>query len=307
MIRIASIDIGSNAIRLFVGQANAKGNIQVLDDRRAPVRLGADAFTQGYITPATYKKLENTLQQFSIECRQLDVHQISAVATAAVRDSRNGRRLIKRIHDNIGIRIRLLSGNEEAKMIHLAVTHELNLKQKKALLMDVGGGSAEFVLSLKDKMQPLGSFPIGTVRLLAEVGPDGNYLDYAVPIRQSLQKIRKACHRHESPDLDFLIGTGGNLRAMGRLAQKLGLSTTRNRFNLVAVQELTAKLLSMSIRERMIKLKLKKDRADVILPATILTLETMHFFSVQQTLVPDVGLRNGLFLDTLNKIRGTKP
>lgn len=301
MIRIGSIDIGSNAIRLFIGQANSNGRIQVLDDLRASVRLGADAFDYGYIRPSTYKKLESTLQEFSIECRQLDVHFISAVATAAIRDSRNGKSIIKKIHDNVGVRIRVLTGTEEAKMIHLAVTHELKIRQKRALLMDVGGGSVEFVLSAKEKMQPLGSYPIGTVRLLSEVGMDGDYLDYALPIRESLQKIGKACRHHDCHELDFLIGTGGNLRALGRLGLKLHLSPTRNRFNLHAMEELTKKLLSMSVRERMFKLKLKKDRADVILPAAVLTLEAMHFFGVNQTLVPNVGLRNGLFLDTLAK------
>ena len=303
MMRIASIDIGSNAIRLFVGQANAQGRIHILDDRRAPVRLGADAFEKGYIRPSTYKKLETTLQQFSVECRQLDVHHITAVATSALRDSRNGRSVLKRIHDNVGIPIRLISGTEEARLIHLAVTHELKIKTKKALVMDVGGGSVEFVLSLKDKMHSLGSYPIGTVRLLSEVGNDGAYLDYATPIRHSLQQIRKLCHHHQAPLLDFLVGTGGNLRALGKLAQKLQLSATRNRFKLSAAEEMTVKLLDMSVRERIQKLKLRKDRADVILPAIILTLETMHFFGVDQTLVPDVGLRNGLFLDTLGKMQ----
>ena len=301
MIRIGSIDIGSNAIRLFIGQARVNGRIQVLDDLRAPVRLGADAFEYGYIRPSTYKKLEDTLQDFSLECRQLDVQHITAVATSAVRDSRNGKSIIKKIHDNVGVRIRLLSGNEEAKMIHLAVNHELKLKQKRALLMDVGGGSVEFVLSLKEKMHSLGSFPIGTVRLLSEIGVDGDYLDYAIPIRESLQKIRKACGHHDCHELDFLIGTGGNLRALGRLGEKLHLTTNRNRFNLVALEEITQKLIHMSVGERMSKLKLKKDRADVIAPAAVLTLEAMHFFGVNQTLVPNVGLRNGLFLDTLAK------
>lgn len=303
MTRIASIDIGSNAIRLFVGQANASGRIQVLDDRRAAVRLGADAFGRGYITPATYKALEDTIQEFSVECRQLDVQHISAVATAAVRDSKNGRSIIKRIHDRVGVRIRLLSGNEEARMIHLAVTHALKIKQKNALLMDVGGGSVEFVLSLKDKMHPLGSFPIGTVRLLSEVGTEADFLDFAIPIRKSLQQIRSACDKHSPPKIDYLIGTGGNLRALGRMSQKLHYSTSRNRFNLHCAEELTKKFLSMSVRERIQKLKLRKDRADVILPASILTLETMHFFGVNQTLVPDVGLRNGVFLDTLTKMK----
>lgn len=302
MTRIGSIDIGSNAIRLFIGQANASGRIQVLDDLRAPVRLGSDVFNYGYIRPSTYKKLEETLQEFSLECRQLDVNHISAVATAAMRDSRNGRSIIKRIHDNVGLRIRLLSGTDEAKMIHLAVNHELKISQKHALLMDVGGGSVEFVLSNKQKMHALGSYPIGTVRLLSDVGSDADYLDYALPIRESLQKIRKACRHHNCHELDFLIGTGGNLRALGRLGLKLHLSPSRNRFNLIAMQEVLKKLMSMTERERMIKLKLKKDRADVILPAAVLTLEAMHFFGVNQTLVPNVGLRNGLFLNTLQKM-----
>ena len=303
MMRVASIDIGSNAIRLFVGQANSQGRVQILDDRRTPLRLGADTFAQGYITPSSYKKLEDTLQQFSVECLQMDVQHISAVATSALRDSRNGKSIIRRIREKVGIQIRLISGAEEARLIHLAVTNEIQLRRKNALLMDVGGGSVEFVLSLKDKMHSLGSFPIGTVRLLSEVADTNDYLAFATPIRRSLHQIRNACNGHKAPPLDFLIGTGGNLRALGRLAQKLQLSTTRNRFNLHAMEELTTKLLHMSVRERMQKLKLKKDRADVILPAAILTLESMHFFGADHTLVPDVGLRNGLFLDTLKKMK----
>ena len=140
-LRLASIDIGSNAIRLFVGQRSKAGKITTLEDQRASVRLGKDAFSAGYIRPVTQLELARALNGFREICERWNVSQIRAVGTSALRDSTNSRRVIAQLKARTGIDVKLINGQREATLLHKAVTHVLDIGTKTALLIDMGGGS----------------------------------------------------------------------------------------------------------------------------------------------------------------------
>src|SRR4051794_28608923 len=110
-MRLASIDIGSNAIRLFIGQKSRSGKVTVLEDARASVRLGKDAFSVGYIRPHTIGQLEDVFLQFRDICDEFNVHRIRAVGTSALRDSSNSRKVIEKLKNKTGIAVNLIDGH----------------------------------------------------------------------------------------------------------------------------------------------------------------------------------------------------
>lgn len=304
--RLASIDIGSNAIRLFIGQTNKSGRVTVLEDLRASVRLGKDAFSAGYIRPVTQNELARALTYFREVCEDFEVDHIKAVATSALRDSRNSRRVIEQLKANTGIQVNVINGLREASLLHLAVNHAVNLKGKTAVLADMGGGSLEVVLSKNARLITKETLPLGTVRLLEKVGPRPRYEDIAHWARTPLYRLRLELLGAKQIPPEILIGTGGNLRALGKLCFRLGLSRTRNRFHRDHLEVLTSKLFQMNLNQRMRRFQLKRDRADVILPASVVILEMMRIFETPEIVVPNVGLKNGLFWESVGRTKNRK-
>lgn len=300
-LRVASIDIGSNAIRLFIGQNTKSGRVRVLEDSRVSIRLGKDAFSTGRIRPITQKELQKVLLKFRETCDRMHVQHIQAVGTSALRDSSNGKHVVQRLKSTTGISVNVIGGVREANLLYRAVSHSLDLRHRNALLMDMGGGSLEVVVIRQGRLRSLKSLPLGTVRLLSRV-PHGHYEDYARWVRMPLYRLgAEIFGRHETNQL--LVGTGGNLRALGKLCYRLGLSRTRSRFSRENLEVLANKLFHMTLQQRMKRFQLKRDRADVILPASVVTLELMRIFDIENIQVPNVGIKNGLYWESLDKLK----
>lgn len=301
-VRVASIDIGSNAIRLFVGQKSSSGRVRVLEDKRESVRLGKDVFALGRIRSGTRDELVRALKKFRKTCDDLGVRSIRAVGTSALRDSRNGRQVISHLKNQTGIRINLINGHKEALLLHRAVSECCDLTHNTSMLVDMGGGSLEIVLSRRGKIRFMESLPIGTVRLLSKVGIKGSYEDFASRVRTPIYLLRAHMFDAKIEPVDLLVGTGGNLRSLGKLAFRLGLSRSRNRFTRHGLEILTQKLFRLNLETRMRRFQMRKDRADVILPAAVVTLEMMRIFNIKSIVVPNVGIKNGLFLESVAEL-----
>jgi exopolyphosphatase/guanosine-5'-triphosphate,3'-diphosphate pyrophosphatase len=302
-VRLASIDIGSNAIRLFVGQGSKAGRVQVLEDQRASVRLGKDAFSTGYIRPVTQNELERALIRFHEICRRLRVHHIQAVGTSALRDSSNTKTVLKRLKERTGIQVKVINGLREASLLHRAVNHAVAINRKNALLIDMGGGSLEAVLLKRGKLVEKTSLPLGTVRLLSKLKGRPTYEEIAAWVRTPLYRLRVEMLGMRQNPLHLMVGTGGNLRALGKLCYRLGLSRSRSRLQRTNLEALVLRLFDMTLNERMQRFQLKRDRADVILPAAVVVLELMRIFEIPEVHVPNVGIKNGLFWESMERIK----
>jgi exopolyphosphatase/guanosine-5'-triphosphate,3'-diphosphate pyrophosphatase len=250
----------------------------------------------------TQAELERALRQFRSVCEHWKVSRIRAVGTAALRDSSNSRRVVDRLKSRTGIQVKVIGGGIEAALLHKAVSHAVDLSHKQALLIDMGGGSLEAVLSRDGRVAAKRSLPLGTVRLLAKVkSPQPSYEDFARWVRTPLYRLRLSLLGRRQHPIDLMVGTGGNLRALGKLCFRLGLSRSRNRFHRDGLEALVGRLFELSLSRRMKRFQLRRDRADVILPAAVVALEMMRIFEVQEISVPNVGLKNGLFWDALEK------
>ena len=304
---IAAIDVGSNAMRMVVGRIVYDRKVEVIENLRLPVRLGQDAFTTGILSEETAQQTLDAFARFRRIADDHKVEKIRAIATSAMREMTNGDLLIDRIARATGIEIGIISGEEEAQLIHLAVTQAVNLKNKHALVIDIGGGSVEVTLSQNGTIISTESYTMGTVRLLEKLSGEKNS---AMPFHKLVREYAEAArHRIDrelgSKKIDICVGTGGNIEEMGSLRQKLFKRDSARTITLEELDKLVETLSRMKVEERMRRLKLKPDRADVILPASIVLQMIAHEAKIKEVTIPNVGLKDGVLWDMAYSLQET--
>jgi len=302
-MRCAAIDIGSNAVRLLIAEQGSSGRLRTLTDLRFPLRLGQDTFSKGYITKDSRERLTYAFKQFLKTSKKFEVDRVVAIATSAFREAKNGSKVIREIKRETGIPIQMINGKIEATMVHRAVHKAVDITNRKSLLLDIGGGSLELVVSHRGQMLTAKSLPLGTVRLLHDLGPRNHYQAYADRILDTLEPLfsRSSIFQSLVAD-DILVGTGGNLRALGKLSSFIsGSEVPKRRLSRFEVREMARLLFDLSYSKRIKRLELRPDRADVILPATVLVLELMKIFRFSSILVPNVGIKTGVLHEMMSK------
>lgn len=299
MPNIAAIDVGSNAIRLMVSRLNGDGELETLENLRLPVRLGQDAFTSGQFSEQTMQMAVDAFLRFRKVSEVFEVVQTRAVATSAMRETANSALLMERITLETGFILELISSEEEARLIHLAVTRRMNLKGKQAVLIDIGGGSVEVTVSNGENILSTESYGMGTVRLLRKLDTaEGKKLPFNRLVREYAESARRYIDREIGNEkVDVCLGTGGNLEEMGRLRKRLFKRDRDDLISLDELERLVEKLSELSVDERIKKFDLRPDRADVILPATVVLLMIAREIGVKEVLIPGVGLKDGVLLE----------
>ena len=299
MSKIAAIDVGSNAMRMVVGKVSSNGQVDAMRRLRFPVRLGQDVFHKGYLQEQSIQKTEAAFWQFRQEVDDCGVRQIRAVATSAVRDAANRRLLVERVWNASGVKIEVIDGLEEARLIHSAVMQRLDLRHKRVLLIDIGGGSVEVTLSRGAQMVSTASYDIGTVRLLelirAKRVPKPMWMEV---IADALAEVGKRIVQDLNGEgVQICVGTGGNIEEIGRLRQRLFKGESKRIVTSAELERLIENLARMTYTDRLKKLKLRPDRADVILPAALILQLITQTAGVKQVYIPHVGLREGVLLN----------
>ncbi len=308
MTTFAAVDIGSNAMRLAIGTFDKKGNVTILATQRAPVRLGGDVFRTGKLSPATMEKGVAAFVEFEAKLRTHKVTVCRAVATSALRDAKNSQLFIDRVRRATGIQIEIISGDEEARLIYGAVSKFVPLGVGTSLLIDIGGGSVELTLINRGAIIFSESVNLGTVRLLEMVrGRKKSEAAMTRLFRQYAERIRTQIARtNKVRKITRLIGTGGNIDTLGDLRKSvLGKKGTRSihRMELLRLMKI---LQGLSVAERIEKLKLRPDRADVIMPAMALVAGVMNESKVSTLMIPRTGLRDGVLFDLHEHYRSSE-
>jgi exopolyphosphatase/guanosine-5'-triphosphate,3'-diphosphate pyrophosphatase len=303
MTILGAIDVGSNAMRLAIGEFSKSGRYKVLHTLREPVRLGHEVFRSGEISPSVLEQAVTAFLKFEKILKSHNVLAVRAVGTSALREAKNGAVLIERVKRATGIHLEVISGDEEARLIHLAVDYSVNLRQGISLLLDIGGGSVEISVVNKGAIVFSDSLRMGTVRLLEMMRGrrrtpqviERLVREYAGGIRRQVQRglSRKSVAR--------VVGTGGNIETFGALRKSV---LNKKEGNILRDGELTLlydKLRKVSFEERIEKFKLRPDRADVIIPAGALLRSVLRESGVKTLHIPCVGLRDGILLDTFQE------
>ena len=292
-MKLAAVDIGSNAIRMQVTNVIEYDNDVVfkkLEYIRFPLRLGHDVFSQGQISEKTSLKFIKLMKAFKLFIDLYEVDDYMACATSAMREASNGEELKKKVKEETGLEITIIEGDTEAELINRAVnTH---ITDAPFLHIDVGGGSTELNVYLQREKVASRSFRLGGVRRLdkkdsPEVWKEMKaWIEEKIPIRS--QKITA-------------LGTGGNISKIFELA---GIKKGK-KLSYEKAQEVVERLSQLTLEERIFKLQLNHDRADVIIPASEIYLGAMKAAHARYIIVPDVGLKDGVmhYLFEKNKHR----
>ena len=289
MLKLAAVDIGSNAIRMQITHViEYEGTVTFkrLEYVRFPLRLGQDVFEvtednpSHRIGPQRAAKFLKLMHAFKLLIDLYEVDDYLACATSAMREAENGEELVAQAKEAYGIDIRIINGDTEADILNNALLSFLG--DGRYLHIDVGGGSTELNVFVNKEKVAAHSFPIGSVRRLNT--------------RVSLDQVGEEMHRwigeHVKPNEGKVtaIGTGGNINKIFDLSgKKLGKTIALSK--VISVRDFVA---SHSLEERINKLQLNADRADVIIPAAEIYISVMKWARANQILVPDVGLKDGV-------------
>tara|TARA_B100001093_G_scaffold408471_1_gene397334 strand:+ start:29 stop:937 length:909 start_codon:yes stop_codon:yes gene_type:complete len=286
--KLAAIDIGSNAIRLLIANTyieNKNLTYKKISLIRLPIRLGNDVFTKGKISKNNINNLIKSAEAFKSIMKIHNVSRYIAVATSAMREAQNAKKTLDKIYKITKLKIRIISGDTEAAYILQLFKNNLNIKNENYLFIDVGGGSTEINLLSNGKIIASESFKIGTVRLLNNF--DNNMLnDLSDWINRKTIKIKNL----------IVIGTGGNANKILKISNKNPYQIIKLNF----LSDLFTKVKNYTINERIIKLKLNPDRADVIEPALEIYTNALKCSNSNKFMVPRIGLADALIL-SLNK------
>lgn len=293
--KFAAIDIGSNSVRLLIEhvietpkEAMFKKNSLI----RVPVRLGPDAFTDHKIPEATIKRLIEAMMGYKYIMKVNEVIHYKGCATSAMREAKNGADIVKRIEKEAGIKIEIISGNNEANMIFNSQNFIASKIGSDCLFVDVGGGSTEITIFIKGKAVAARSFDIGTIRLLSN------------QVKKEYWKELKDWLKRETKTIKTfsLVGSGGNINRLFKMAElKQGKPLT---FELL--QNMTTQIKKHSIDDRIKIFDLNPDRADVIVPAGEIFLNIMKFVGATKIYVPKIGLSDGMVREVYKEYKAGK-
>ncbi len=283
-MRLAAIDIGSNAARLLISDVipGTKPTPEFIKVAlvRVPLRLGFDVFDMGVISPQKADNVIKTIQSYKLLLDVYDVKHLKACATSAMRDASNGKEIIKKVKAETGIDIKIISGQEEASFIYENHFAEGLTVDESYLYIDVGGGSTELTFFSDGKLVFKESFNIGTIRLLKNQVSEAAWDEM-----KELIKTRTNGFHHVSA-----IGTGGNINKVFSISKR----KDGKPLSLELLRDYYKEFSTLSLEQRMSLYKFREDRADVIVPALLIFINVMRWADAQEIFVPKIGLADGL-------------
>lgn len=294
----AAIDIGSNGARLLIKNVkeDSMGNVDFTKVLflRIPLRLGKDVFSIGEISDERERMMMCMTKSYKQLMRLYNVEMYRACATSAMRDARNGKRILKRIKKKTGIDIEILNGSEEAKILYNNSLEAADCINGNYAYVDVGGGSTEISLLSNGELVGSCSYNIGTLRMLSgAVAPDT-----VANMRSDLE-----AYAEKYPNI-VIVGSGGNINKLSRLFHESSKKAKKNILPVSSLQRLHDDMKPMTINERIAKYGLKTDRADVIIPAAEIFMTVAQALGCSEIHVPNISLADGIIDGLYKKSKG---
>lgn len=303
-LNLAAIDIGSNGARLLIKRFEETGGerrVSKVSYLRVPLRLGKDVFTLGKVSQERERMMLHMMKAYRQLMKLYDVQDYRACATSAMRDAENGHKVMKKIKEKTGIRLEIISGEEEARLLAgnlFPYMHEGNCSDEQLPQMtegaayayvDVGGGSTEVSLLCDGRLVESHSYNCGTLRMLS-----------GQVKAETLRLLREDLARYaERFSAIRVIGSGGNINKLYKLARLKG---SRREMPVETIRTLHDQLQPMSLEERMAHFSLKDDRADVIVPAAEIYLLVAESLGADTILVPNISLADSI-VDSLARAK----
>ncbi len=283
-MRLAAIDIGSNAARLLItdviaGPQGVNEFIKVVLVR-VPLRLGFDVFDKGEISDGKVEKIIKTIKSYKLLLDVYEVKHLKACATSAMRDAANSPEIIKKVKAETGIDIEIISGDQEASLIYENHIAENLTNDESYLYIDVGGGSTELTFFSDSKLVFKKSFNIGTIRLLKNQVTEAAWDE----LKEFIRNKTKGYHHVTA------IGSGGNINKIFSISKR----KEGKPLHLDLLRDYYKEFSNLSLSQRISLHKLREDRADVIVPALLIYINVMRWADASEIFVPKIGLADGL-------------
>jgi len=293
-VKLAAIDIGSNAARLLISEVvegdNGKPQFNKLNLIRVPLRLGFDVFEKGEISKPKLGMIIQAMKAYAHLLNVYNVHHLKACATSAMRDARNSNDVIRKVKLETGIQISIISGDDEASYIYENHIAENLDKEHSYLYIDVGGGSTELTFFADGKLRYKESFDIGTIRLLKNMVTEKHW-----------EEMRDHLKNNTKSKLPIIaIGSGGNINKVFSLSKK----KEGKPLHLDLLRDYYKELSSVPLDERIRLYNMREDRADVIVPALQIYINVMRWADINEIYVPKIGLADGLIQSLYEELVG---
>ena len=304
-VRIAAIDIGTNSLHMIVCRVRPDLSFDVVDREKDMVRLGAGGLDGRELSGPSMAAAIQTLSKFTRIAASHGVDEIIATATSAVREAVNGADFVNAVHRDVGLRVRVISGAEEARLIHLAASHSTRIGRRPAVVVDIGGGSTEISVGTAERMQAARSFKLGVIRLterFVTTDPISDE-DRRRLVRHIRMVLRPALAQVVRRPIDQVIGTSGTILSLGALASdKRPSDDVRNlRVSAAALRRLARRLTSLTLEERLRLPNMDPRRADLAPAGALLLDAILDGLGADAITLSDFALREGLVLDYIRR------
>ena len=299
----AAIDIGSNSVRMEVAEVNDGEPPRILLSERQVTRLGASVFRGGRISTEAMDFLSGVLNQMGIQYKRLEVAGVRAVATSAVRDASNQQEFLARASAALGADVEIISGQEEARLIHLGVRSRWPHARERFLIIDIGGGSAEIILSENERLCQAFSKPLGALRLqelfLKSDPPRESELHRLEEYIE--ERIASAVRRIGREQIDRVVGTSATASAVvcavNRIPRTRREEADRKRATTPQIRNLFRTIRAMPVGERQSITGIGPRRAEIIVPGTAVLLRLLEAFRMPALFHSAAGVRDGIIAD----------
>ncbi len=306
-MKIAAIDLGSNSFHMVIVETSARGGFRVIAGEKEMVRLGASTLSHGRISATAMRRGLDVLRKYKRIARTQGVDKTIAVATSAVREARNGEDFLDRVGREIGVWPKAISGEGEARLIYLAALHSVHLEGKRALVVDIGGGSVELALGEGGRLEWVASEKLGVLRMAAAYGksdPLGRKAEQKLADRVERAVERHADHIKEA-GFDAAIGTSGTILALGRMVHhmetgELPEALHHLRVSASTLHELRQRLARTDQRERLRLPGMDPERADIIVPGAVILDTLLERLEIRELVLCEWALREGILLDYIH-------
>ena len=293
-MKLAAIDIGSNAARLLITEVTQEGNAKPVFNKmnliRVPLRLGFDVFENKVISVEKTHMLVQTLKAFRHLINAYQVDAIKACATSAMRDAANAGEILDTVKRETGLDIDVISGDTEANLVYENHVAENMDKDHSYMYIDVGGGSTETSFFSNGRLVFKKSYNIGTIRLLKKMVTEKDW-------EEMKEEIKDATKGHKEV---VAIGSGGNINKVFSMSKR----KDGKPLQLELLRDYYKELDAFSVEERITKYSLREDRADVIVPALLIYINVMRWANAAEIYVPKIGLADGLIQHLWAEVKG---
>jgi len=307
-MRVAAIDIGTNSVHMLVVRVREDLSFEVIDREKAMVRLGAGGLDGKALTDEAMNAALQALVKFKRLAQARQVDAVLAAATSATREARNGGEFLSRIEAETGIRARVITGADEARLIHQAAVYGVDVGSGRAVVIDIGGGSVEITLGTSSGIQLARSFKLGVIRLterFVKSDPLTNR-DERRMVQHIHDEIDRYCGQITAAGFDRVIGTSGTILSLGAVASTMSRGTLpselRNlRIPAKQLRRVRKTSTRLDLEQRLLLPGLDPRRADLMVAGVVLLDTILRRLGAEDLTLCDLALREGLVLDYVRR------